>query len=142
MPLKVRFLRKCHTKKRRGRRIIKTKQWKSRRHRRCIERRSLFAHFFSNFMTKAFIRKVIKNQYATPPSLFVPSAPPWYCVTSVPSVTPCAYYIRRLVYHSISRKNQKQATSLTFQTNILDMKRGCIVSCYTLDTASRVSLKE
>jgi len=27
-------------------------------------------------MTKAFIRKVIKNQHATPPSLFVPSAPP------------------------------------------------------------------
>ena len=45
-----------------------------------IEQRSLSAHFFSNFMPKAFIPKVIKNLYATPPSLFVPSAPPWHCV--------------------------------------------------------------
>ena len=52
MPLKVRFLTKCHTEKRRGRRIIKTKQWKSRRHRRCIERRSLFANSISNLYTK------------------------------------------------------------------------------------------
>ena len=58
----------------------KTKQWKARRHRRCIERRSLFAHFFSNFISKAFIPKVMKNLYATPPSLIVPSAPPWHCV--------------------------------------------------------------
>ena len=47
MPLKVRFLTKCHTEARRGRRITKTKQWKSRRHRRCIERRSLFANSIS-----------------------------------------------------------------------------------------------
>ena len=52
MPLKVRFLRKCHTEVRRGRRIIKTKQWESRRHRRCIERRSLFANSISNLYTK------------------------------------------------------------------------------------------
>ena len=100
------FLTKYHTEKRRGRRIIKTKQWKSRRHRQCMELRSLFAHFFSNFMTKAFIPKVIKNLYATPLSLFVLSAPPLHCITSVPSVTLCAYYIRRLVQHSIFRKNQ------------------------------------
>ena len=52
MPLKVRFLTKCHTEKRRERRIIKTKQWKSRRHRRCIERWSLFANSISNLYTK------------------------------------------------------------------------------------------
>ena len=52
MTLKVRFLTKCHTEKRRERRIIKTKQWKSRRHRRCIERRSLFANSISNLSTK------------------------------------------------------------------------------------------
>ena len=40
------------TEQRRGRRIIKTKQWKSRRHRRCIERRSLFANTISNLYTK------------------------------------------------------------------------------------------
>ena len=52
MSLKVRFLRKCHTEKKRGRKIIKTKQWKSQRHRRCIERRSLFANSISNLYTK------------------------------------------------------------------------------------------
>ena len=52
MPLKVRFLRKCHTEARSGRRIVKTKQWKSRRHRRCIERQSLFAISISNLYTK------------------------------------------------------------------------------------------
>ena len=59
MPLKVRFLRKCHTEKRRGRRIIKTKQWKSRRHRRYIERRSLFAISISNLYTK----RLSQNSY-------------------------------------------------------------------------------
>lgn len=59
MPLKVRFLRKCHTEVRRGRRIIKTKQWKSRRHRRCIERRSLFANSISNLYTK----RLSQNSY-------------------------------------------------------------------------------
>ena len=59
MSLKVRFLRKCHTETRRGRRIIKTKQWKSRRHRRCIERRSLFAISISNLYTK----RLSQNSY-------------------------------------------------------------------------------
>ena len=57
MPLKVRFLRKCHTEKRRGRRIIKTKQWKSRRHRRCIERRSLYANSISSLYAKRLSQK-------------------------------------------------------------------------------------
>ena len=48
----VQSLKQCHTEVRRGRRIIKTKQWKSRRHRRCIERRSLFANSISNLYTK------------------------------------------------------------------------------------------
>ena len=51
--------------------------------------------------------------YATPPSLFVPLAPPWHCITSVPSLTPCAYYIRLLVYHSKFRKNRKQRCIIT-----------------------------
>ena len=61
MPLKVSFPRKCHTEKRRGRRIIKTKQWKSRRHRRCIERRSLFAISISNLYTKRLSRKTSQD---------------------------------------------------------------------------------
>ena len=44
--------KQCHTETRRGRRIIKTKQWKLRRHRRCIERRSLLANSISNLYTK------------------------------------------------------------------------------------------
>ena len=56
------------------------KQWKSRRHRWCIERRSLFANSISNLYTKRLSQKVIKNLYATPLLLYVPSAPPWHCV--------------------------------------------------------------
>ena len=48
----VQSLKQCHTEKRRGRRIIKTKQWKLRRHRLRIEQRSLFAKFVSNLYTK------------------------------------------------------------------------------------------
>ena len=50
---------KCHTEVRRGRRIIKTKQWRSRRHRRCIERRSLLANSISNLYTK----RLSQNSY-------------------------------------------------------------------------------
>ena len=106
---------KCHTEARRGRRITKTKQWKSRRHRRCIERRSLFANSIS-LNTKRlsqnsyqeFVRhtSVALCAVGTSVILCVTSVPSVIlCVTSVPSVTPCAYYIRLLVYHSISRKN-------------------------------------
>ena len=45
------------TEKRRGRRIIKTKQWKSRRHRRCIERRSLYANSISSLYAKRLSQK-------------------------------------------------------------------------------------
>ena len=61
MLLKVRFLKKCHTETRRGRRIIKTKQWKSRRHRRCIERRSLFANSISNLYTKRLFQSIYQE---------------------------------------------------------------------------------
>ena len=119
MPLKVRFLTKCHTEKRRGRRIIKTKQWKSRRHRRCIERWSLFAHFFSNFMAKHLFPKLLRIC-----TLYLRrSLCHWHlrdiAFTSVPSVTPCAYYIRLLVYHSIFRKNHKYAFTFYSLTVLL-----------------------
>ena len=55
----VQSLKQCHTEKRRGRRFIRTKQWKSRRHRRCIERRSLFANSISNLYTK----RLSQNSY-------------------------------------------------------------------------------
>ena len=59
------------------------------------------------YLQSVYLKIVIKSLYTTPPSLFVPSAPPWHCVTSVPSVPLCAYYIRLLVYHSKFRENQK-----------------------------------
>ena len=52
---------KCHTETRRGRRIIKIKQWKSRRHRRCIERRSLFANSISNLYTKHLSQSIYQE---------------------------------------------------------------------------------
>ena len=55
----VQSLKQCHTEARRGWRIIKTKQWKSRRHRRYIERRSLFVNSISNLYTK----RLTKNSY-------------------------------------------------------------------------------
>ena len=102
----VQSLKQCHTEARRGRRIIKTKQWKSRRHRRCIERRSLFANSISNLYTK----RLPQNSYQE--SVRYTSVALCAVGTSVTqhylrlSVTPCAYYIRLLVYHSIFRKNQ------------------------------------
>ena len=105
MLLKVRFLRKCHTEVRRGRRIIKTKQWKSRRHRRCIERRSLFANSISNLYTKRLPQNYYQESVRYTSVTQCAVAPPCHCITSVLSVTPCAYYIRLLVYHSIFWKN-------------------------------------
>ena len=32
------------------------------------------------YIQSVYPNRVIKNLYATPPSLFVPSAPPWHCV--------------------------------------------------------------
>ena len=35
---------------------------------------------YQRFYTQTIYPKVIRNLYAIPPSLFVPSAPPWHCV--------------------------------------------------------------
>ena len=42
----------------------------------CAEQRRLFASSIKHFLFKVFTSKVIKKLYATPPSVFVPSAPP------------------------------------------------------------------
>ena len=83
----------------------KEKQWKSRRHRRCVERRSLFGNSISNLYTKRLFQNIYQEYVG-----YISVA---LCAvgTSVtlrylrPSVTPCAYYIRLLVYHSIFQKN-------------------------------------
>ena len=111
---------KCHTELRRERRIIKTKQWKSRRHRRCIERRSLLANSISNLYTK----RLPQNSYQefvryTSVALLCRRHLRNIAFSSVPSVTPCAYYIRLLVYHSIFRKNHKYAFTFYSLTVLL-----------------------
>ena len=97
---------KCHTELRRERRIIKTKQWKSRRHRRCIEQRSLLANSISNLYTK----RLPQNSYQefvryNSVALLCRRHLRDIVFSSVPSVTPCALYVRVLVYHSIFRKD-------------------------------------
>jgi len=39
----------------------KKKQWKSRRHRRCVERRSLFGNSISNLYTKRLFQKIYQE---------------------------------------------------------------------------------
>ena len=73
---KFRTLTECHTEKRRKRRIIKNKAMKITEALLYVEQRSLFANFIRQFLFKVFTSKVFKKLYATPPSLFVPSAPP------------------------------------------------------------------
>ena len=85
---------------------FKTKLWKSQRHRRCIERRSLFANAISNLYTK----RLPQNSYQesvryTSVVLCAVGTSLTLRLPPVPSVTPCAYDIRLLVYHSIFRKN-------------------------------------
>ena len=45
-----------------------------------MEQRRKFTSFIRDSIPKAFISELIRNLYATPPSLFMPSAPPWHCV--------------------------------------------------------------
>ena len=110
----VQSLKQCHTEERRGRRIIKTKQWKSRRHRRCIEQRSLLANSISNLYTK----RLPQNSYQefvryTSVALLCRRHLRDIVFSSVPSVTLCAYYIRRLVSHSIFGRTLYKAFSFT-----------------------------
>ena len=83
----------------------KEKRWKSRRHHRCTEQRRMFANSISNLYTK----RLPQNSYQE--SVRYTSVALCAVGTSVtlrylrPSVTPCAYYIRRLVYHSIFQKS-------------------------------------
>jgi len=39
----------------------KEKQWKSRRHRRCVERRSLFGNSISNLYTKRLFQNIYQE---------------------------------------------------------------------------------
>ena len=62
----------------------------------------LVCKLYQRFYTQTIYPKVIRNLYATPPSLFVPSAPPWHYVYLRDSV--CLLY-KPFNLSSIFRKN-------------------------------------
>ena len=57
------------------------------------------------YMQSVYPNRVIRNLYATPPSLFVPSSPPWHCVYLRSLRDSVCLLYRLLVYHSIFQKN-------------------------------------
>ena len=92
---KLRSLTKCHTEERRVRRDIKTS---TGRHGGTVGTWSdgdclpiLLAIYIQSVHTK----RVIRNLYAIPPSLFVPSAPPCIAFISILSVALCALLYKR-----------------------------------------------
>ena len=92
---KLRSLMKCHTEERRVRRDIKTS---TGRHGGTVGTWSdgdclpiLLAIYIQSIHTK----RVIRNLYATPPLLFVPSAPPCITFISILSVALCALLYKR-----------------------------------------------
>ena len=107
IPFEIRTLKKDHTEQRRTRRfyiaaIVRHRgtigAWRNRGYLRVFI--NVFVYFitkqwFARFL-KTFITKAISNTYTTPLSLFVPSAPPWYCLLCfhlrvLPSL--CAFYM-------------------------------------------------
>ena len=95
---KFRTLTKCHTEKRRVRRVIKTRHWQSRRRRWCVERRRQFANSISNLYKNPSSQKSYQESLCytsvalcvIAPSVPLPLSPP-------PSVSLCA-----LLYKSFS----------------------------------------
>ena len=80
-----------------------------------MERQSLFANSISYLYAKRFTPKELSPYYTLHlrRSLYRRHLRD-IAFTSVPSVTPCAYYIRLLVYHSIFQKNHKLFTKLLY----------------------------
>ena len=94
-----------HTEKRRGRRL----SWllKHISHRGTVVRGAteVVCKLYLKLYAQGIYAKVIRNQFASSPSLFVPSAPPCITYNSVHSVSLCALLCNSLGYHSILRKD-------------------------------------
>ena len=60
---------------------------------------------YQRFYTQTIYPKVIKNLYATPPLLFVPSVPPWHCVYLRPLRDSVCPLYKPFNLSSIFRKN-------------------------------------
>ena len=97
--------RKVTRRKGEDRGLLK-KQWKSRRHRWCIERRSFLPILLAIYIQSVYPKKLSRICTLHLCYSMCRRHLRDIAFTSVPSVTPCAYYIRVLVYHSIFRKNQ------------------------------------
>ena len=113
-PSKLRSLTKCHTEGRRVRRNIKVG---TGRHGGTVGAWSdgdslpiLLVIYIQSVHTK----RIIRNLYAIPPSLFVPSAPPWYCLYLRLSVALCALLYKRfnLSLHISEEPEKSQINSL------------------------------
>ena len=124
IPFEIRTLKKRHTEKWRARRIVYYKAicwhrgtigaWRNRGYLRVLLillilwSTSLQSSGFARFL-KTFITKVISNTYTTALSLFVPSAPPWYCLLCfhlrVLPLSVWLLYVVGLLYHSKFLKN-------------------------------------
>ena len=85
-----------HTEKRRGRRL----SWllKHISHRGTVVRGAtgVVCKLYLKLYAQGIYAKVIRNQFASSPSLFVPSAPPCITYNSVHSVSQCALLCNRL----------------------------------------------
>ena len=121
IPFEIRTLKKPHTEKRRTRRIVYYKAiclhrgtvgaWRHRGYLRVLLilwSTSLQSSGLQDFL-KTFITKVISNTYTTALSLFVPLAPPWYCLLCfhlrVLPLSVWLLYVVVLLYHSKFLKN-------------------------------------
>ena len=121
IPFEIRTLKKPHTEKRRIRRIVYYKAicwhrgtvgaWRHRGYLRVLLilwSTSLQSSGLQDFL-KTFITKAISNTYTTALSLFVPLAPPWYCLLCfhlrVLPLSVWLLYVVVLLYHSKFLKN-------------------------------------
>ena len=121
IPFEIRTLKKPHTEKRRTRRIVYYKAicwhrgtvgaWRHRGYLRVLLilwSTSLQSSGLQDFL-KTFITKAISNTYTTALSLFVPLAPPWYCLLCfhlrVLPLSVWLLYVVVLLYHSKFLKN-------------------------------------
>ena len=103
---KFRTLTKCHTEKRRVRRVIKTRHWQSRRRRWCVERRRQFANSISTLYIKRLPQQSYQEsvRYASVALYAVGTSVTLRLSPSSPSLR-VPYYVRVLVCHVIFRKH-------------------------------------
>ena len=87
---------------------------------------------YQRFYTQTIYPKVIRNLYATPPSLFVPSAPPWHCVYLRPlRVSMCLLY-KPFNLSSIFGRTSYYPVTMSLITLLPCLPLPCLMSSITL----------